>query len=154
MISEERLAEIRERCEKATPGPWEWDERGWTIEGSGKSIVETDCRCYPPEDDDASFIIHARTDLPDLLAAYEALKAENAALLKANTPLRWSKERPTVGGLYHAKISEHLASFVIVYALHNKIRCADIATDDDWAIDDKDLPFTHFAGPLPESEGE
>lgn len=83
-----RLAEIRARAEKATPGPWKWANHdcagGLTewIEGpDGKcvpGIALFDCFYFEPQGSNAAFIAHARTDIPALLSAVEALQAEVA----------------------------------------------------------------------------
>lgn len=53
------LAEIRERAERATPGPWE--SRAWE-----------ENRYYDEEEiNDCNFAAHARTDIPTLLAIVE-----------------------------------------------------------------------------------
>ncbi|WZO97291.1 hypothetical protein EP7_004316 [Isosphaeraceae bacterium EP7] len=70
----DRVKEIKERCEKATPGPWMFDESlhvaagfdpifGW--DGAGK----TECK-----ESDARFIAHAREDIPYLLARVAELE--------------------------------------------------------------------------------
>ena len=91
-----RLDEIKARAAAATEGPWEWTQyRVPTLEGwKGDpatyrwqtEVLEADhngeCGCrsacqleltvLPP---DAEFIAHARTDVPALLAAVEAVLA-------------------------------------------------------------------------------
>jgi hypothetical protein len=76
MTLQQKLEEIKERSQNATPGPWEnrcqqfsnserptsiWTEHGWTarVEGLGPS------HSIP----NAEFIAHARTDVPLLLKA-------------------------------------------------------------------------------------
>lgn len=74
------LKAIKERCEKATPGPWkpEWTE-GDTIRrlrphsnvnlNAGAAwAVGPDARSGLKAKNDAAFIAHARTDLPALVA--------------------------------------------------------------------------------------
>ena len=83
MIPDERMAEIEKRCEAATDGPWEAEPScaggsyGWWVAGY-------DYGTYRDADfereEDARFVAHARTDLPDLLTAYKALLAENERL--------------------------------------------------------------------------
>lgn len=81
-MSSDRLARIKERAEKATPGGWEWDE------GDPGALMAR----FPDQDDpavealvnvgrvvrrvDAEFIAHARSDVPWLLAEVERLAAE------------------------------------------------------------------------------
>lgn len=87
-LTPERLQAIRERCAKASEGPL----------GSGAFGVYVT--------NTAELMVHARQDLPDLLAAYEALQAaakashERAERLAA--PLTWTTEKPTQPGWYWA----------------------------------------------------
>lgn len=83
------LAAIRARAEKATPGPWNHggsasdatngytDE--WVWEGTGHPIGDPDApdtRICSASAADASFIAHARTDIPALLEEVERLQDE------------------------------------------------------------------------------
>jgi hypothetical protein len=80
-----RLAEIRAREEAASPAPWAVE---WANATSGdvtgplpEEVVHSDLggrARYARED--ATFIAHARTDVPDLLAEVEALKSTLATL--------------------------------------------------------------------------
>ena len=99
-LSDERLAEIRERCDKATQGPWELEIKGadaaplvivWARyphrEGLHRHFITyTEYGEKPDPDvlqrnsDNYAFIAAARTDMPDLLAEVERLRAENQAL--------------------------------------------------------------------------
>lgn len=94
-ITPERLAEIRERCENATPGPWGVGNEttiGLGVEqlSSGRfrcaaTIAEVtdelDREDFAAEngvevahaEDDAFFIAHARQDVEDLLAEVDRL---------------------------------------------------------------------------------
>lgn len=85
MLDKKRLAEIRDRADAASPGPWFAHKaefglkecRGITTSPelhAGDDIVVTDSGVYPPEMPDALFIAHARTDVPDLLAEVERLR--------------------------------------------------------------------------------
>ncbi len=84
----ERERAIRERCERATPGPWTVAVVDhWTNDAHGE---RTEIRCPPdpknvngfdvlgwgdgPETWDAAFIAHARADLPAALAEIERLR--------------------------------------------------------------------------------
>lgn len=100
-LSEERLAEIRKRVDAATPGPWEHDldpDSDWfkTTMGCGSvytmgedvmggNIAAPNGDCYPRSGyapkEDMSFIAHARTDVPDLLAEVDRLKRFIAAYI-------------------------------------------------------------------------
>lgn len=82
----DEIEAIRQRAEAATPGPWrEIAESGeWWIEGAavdgqmgmGEIICDTDVT----EQEDLEFIVHARSDIPTLLEAYDRLKAESDRL--------------------------------------------------------------------------
>jgi len=86
MISDERLKEIEERCEAATPGPWLIAEplkpRIFT-RGSGRLANFYDSDQEVSRDwDNAEFCACARADLPDLVAAYRELQTEYTELRK------------------------------------------------------------------------
>lgn len=82
LIPEDRRAEIKARFEAATPGPWFtredyqehqiWDVRGWKEDLDPIAVLDAHCG----QTDNAAFIARARTDLPDLYAENEALRAE------------------------------------------------------------------------------
>lgn len=77
-MREQRIAEIRARCEAASLGPWEWaDDALWAVaptdDFDDSRIIETDSGYYPPRDNDRAFIAHARDDIPWLLAEIERL---------------------------------------------------------------------------------
>lgn len=94
------LDAIRERAEAATEGPWHSHDFGHAGEEEPSSIVvhvgrfdHSDLRTHDTETavawmprwegqehDNATFIAHARTDVPDLLAEVERLTVENARL--------------------------------------------------------------------------
>jgi hypothetical protein len=68
------LEEIRKRAEAATPGPWR--EVNLYIEsGDANERLAEVC-----ESVDATFIAHAREDVPKLLAEVKRLKQENNTL--------------------------------------------------------------------------
>jgi hypothetical protein len=82
-MTDEELTAIRERAEKATPGPWYsyYASRPYVMAGhTPVADVETDA--------DADFIVHARTDVPVLAAEVERLKTE---LFDKAGP-EWAKE--------------------------------------------------------------
>lgn len=70
-MNSEQLNAIKERAEKATPGPWEldtddngiWNEGGRNYLGSVNLSIT-----------DAEFIAHAREDIPQLVAEVERLQ--------------------------------------------------------------------------------
>jgi len=108
-LSDERLAEIRERCDKATQGPWELEIKGadaaplvivWARyphrEGLHRHFITyTEYGEKPDPDvlqrnsDNYAFIAAARTDMPDLLAEVERLRARNAALEGVLREVEW-----------------------------------------------------------------
>jgi hypothetical protein len=84
-LTQEQLEAIRQRAEKATPGPWEFDGVFYCgefpyyidlITGAGDIGVRHN-------KDDATFIAHARTDIPALLDHIAELEAELACLKDA-----------------------------------------------------------------------
>lgn len=91
----ERLAQIRQRCEAATPGPWGYDGQHDEITADSPDakdywLIVSQCRTAPntaPRDGfghqyspDFAFIAAARDDVPYLLAEIERLTAERDAL--------------------------------------------------------------------------
>lgn len=80
-LTDEELDQIRQRCDKASRGPWKS-----YIEGrdhlSGDSVIITgvkgeigeDIYLTGATDDDQDFIAHARQDIPRLLDEVERLK--------------------------------------------------------------------------------
>ena len=78
MLTPERLREIKERCERATPGPWEVEGRGgahmngardYYIVVRGGDIRNASLWTL----EDAEFAAHAREDVPALVAEVERL---------------------------------------------------------------------------------
>jgi hypothetical protein len=84
MLSDERLREIRERAEKAGFSPWSFEPGhvGTTSEclyignRSYNTAMVPGYADHPGNIANASFIAHARQDIPDLLAEIDRLKAE------------------------------------------------------------------------------
>lgn len=82
MLSEQRLSEIRARLKAATPGPWAEHDEVPRVPVSlsvdpNMSLLGLDLDGYARMDsqEDAEFIIHAPTDIADLLAEVERLRA-------------------------------------------------------------------------------
>lgn len=81
-MTDEQLAEIRARCEAATPGPWRSLVEGRDFD-SGSSFIDTplaDERGQGIEvsgatDADQDFMAAARQDVPDLLSEVDRLRA-------------------------------------------------------------------------------
>ena len=79
MLTPERLREIKERCERATPGPWWVDGDPGYAERSRASLGKIDGVLIwgPPgetvggEAANAQFVAHAREDVPLLVAEIE-----------------------------------------------------------------------------------
>lgn len=81
-MSDLNLAAIRERAEKATPGPWE----SYSVPGRNRSaagyaaveVAETEVQVVRDAGGwfDADFIAHARTDVPALVAEVARLQGE------------------------------------------------------------------------------
>ena len=74
-LSESEIAEIKARCDRATPGPWKsWIEKIDII--SGSDFIETsgdDIYITGARKEDQDFIAHARQDVPRLLMEIERL---------------------------------------------------------------------------------
>lgn len=97
-MTDEELAQIKERAEKATEGPWVWDDdydmnvqdlpvlRGkeFNVMDFGNDTTFYPIAGNPPDDEDASFIAHARTDIPKLIAEVEYMREKQAELLEYN----------------------------------------------------------------------
>ena len=81
-LTDEELAEIRERSEMAAAGPWELadtTEGAWIIDEEG-DIISGTCESTT----DAVFIAHAREDIPKLIAEVEYRREKQAELLEYN----------------------------------------------------------------------
>lgn len=72
MLISDRLDEIQARADKALAGPWEVNPFAHSVRKSGTNKVV----CRLSVLDNASFIAHARTDVPALVAALRAVLAE------------------------------------------------------------------------------
>ena len=70
-----RLNEIEARANAATEGPWEADWRftGWDISGNVDDDGLPALIASEVDSEDAEFIAHARTDVPDMAAALRAV---------------------------------------------------------------------------------
>ncbi|UYZ12187.1 hypothetical protein A6764_00045 [Brevibacillus sp. WF146] len=81
-ITPEELTAIRERAEKATPGPWLWSgakvlNGKYMFVPQGSYLADTLITfgdTYENGGYDAEFIAHAREDIPRLLAEIERLR--------------------------------------------------------------------------------
>lgn len=72
-MTPERLAELKELCQKATPAPWE------TNIYAGNFFLSHPKAGVIPTTQDMDFIAAARTALPELIAELEALREVAAA---------------------------------------------------------------------------
>lgn len=112
-LTAERLAEIKARAEKATPGPWFLRDEGtfgevlvqYRTEPHGfRFPVARAVRSTPGYAESAEFIAHARQDVPDLVAEVERLREENEELLEAiGTVLAETREPLTLGAVRDAR---------------------------------------------------
>lgn len=87
-LTNEELAQIRERVEKATKGPWETSTSGDGIKAGKYHIGVISKPHYFPyglgTKEDATFIAHAREDIPKLLAEVERLKSVVSEIITDN----------------------------------------------------------------------
>jgi hypothetical protein len=96
----DRIEEIKERVDKATPGPWVsecevgetfiWNanKTGWR--GPGPALVVDDEYISP---ENADFIAHSRDDIPYLLTRLASVEAENREHVLRADSLRAEIER-------------------------------------------------------------
>lgn len=81
-MKQDELAAIRERCEAATPGPFDTyvhgDNAGYTVAKFGDNGQDVFWTFVKRED--AEFVAHAREDVPALLDEIDRLRAEVANL--------------------------------------------------------------------------
>ncbi|MCX6785204.1 MAG: hypothetical protein NTV81_04795 [Candidatus Komeilibacteria bacterium] len=83
LLPNEELEEIKQRCERASPGPWRSMVEG-RDHTSGSDFIMTGTTEARGEDiellgatiDDQEFIAHARQDIPRLLEEIERLRLE------------------------------------------------------------------------------
>jgi hypothetical protein len=75
-LSEEEIAEVRQRCENATPGPWKsYIESREKMSGSDFIMTGAeDIYLTGATMADQEFIAHARQDIPKLISEIKRLK--------------------------------------------------------------------------------
>jgi len=73
---QERLEAIKERCEKATGGPWSLDKFNCVIAGFHWIAIMDSTESPAVESCNADFIIHSRSDIPYLVSVIESLMGE------------------------------------------------------------------------------
>lgn len=109
MLTDAELKQMRERCDKATPGPWVPFVRpyqaGWSVSGIATAdTADTIISCAPNAfggrpgvESDRDFIAHARADIPRLLDEIDRLAGRVAELEAelAETPptLEWLRQQ-------------------------------------------------------------
>lgn len=84
------IKKLRELCEKATPGPWEWqysEKWGTSVFNDTLGVITayTNERGNPDitiAEEDLEFIAAARTALPELLDEVEMLRKENQEMVR------------------------------------------------------------------------
>ena len=85
-----RLEEIRQRTEAATPGPWKVVDQGNTVPSlqvvnettwENPKQIKVCSSISPKREADANFIAHSREDMEWLLTLADALKAQLASTL-------------------------------------------------------------------------
>lgn len=86
------IAKIRERADKATEGPWQWDNEKYKsqlgetapslVAGGAHGVLSCDGPLNGPNSNDAAFIAHARTDLPAALDLLEEARDIYEALVE------------------------------------------------------------------------
>lgn len=81
MLSKERIDEIKERCDAATPGPWLQpieDEPGAIVSAERPTAsllaLDVDNMAIFAREEDATFAAKARTDVPELLGEVKRLR--------------------------------------------------------------------------------
>ncbi len=84
MLTKTELDAIRERCEKATPGPWKIYPNidGYDLrDEGGRPVVTEGDWAGVRKIEDACFISECPTDIPALLAHIDALESERQLLI-------------------------------------------------------------------------
>ena len=118
------LREVEARCEKATPGPWDWYN-----DGSVLLAGEPGAEAFPHvlggegdlyiEDGDADFIQHARTDLPLLL---QLVRWQQEAI---ESVLKDSEHNPLAELLRHQPGSSYVKLEAVLARIERAIGEAD-----------------------------
>ena len=108
MITKERLAEIKERCDKATPEPWYVPLHGNIISDESMSLFEVlgkNEQAYA----NMRFVCAARKDLPELLTEYEQLTGsyKKSIILLLRT-VRWHTDTGLMPADLFTEIQNHL----------------------------------------------
>lgn len=105
-MTPQRLAEIRERAERATAGPWylvndnKIHERETKFNEYGVRIGETPnliaVEKWPNGPANTQFIVHSRQDIPELLEYIEELQGAIRQLVDSKSEIKLSGGVPTI----------------------------------------------------------
>lgn len=87
-MNAEQLNAIKERAEKAIPGPWYHNRHNEITTPNGARLSQTVTGI------DAEFIAHVREDIPALVAEVERLKDENSSLKRSLEYIAPRKSNP------------------------------------------------------------
>lgn len=87
-MNAEQLTAIKERAEKATPGPWR------SAGLYGVRTQDAEALSIPLRPSDATFIATAREDVPALVVEIERLMYENSALKRSLEYIAPRKNNP------------------------------------------------------------
>lgn len=105
-MTEERLKELKDLCDKATPGPWIYDWGNWQVEsgnpdhsraGVANAVLDEENHYESfglkgkqnDPVDNCLFIAESRTAIPELIAEVERLKEK---LKEYRPPNIWGNE--------------------------------------------------------------
>ena len=130
-MTDEELQAIRERAEKATPGPWEANEVGLYVIAPLARGKESIARMPYPYGDtsdnqsNAAFIAHARTDIPALLAEVERLRVVERSVQFADSP----EAQAAIEREHERWMAEHAALREIVQAVAKADPLSDVARE-------------------------
>ena len=80
MLTTKECQEIRERADKATKGPWAQNADDASAIEHEYGLFYWQLSAHVDESHNASFIAHARTDIPALLDTVDELRAKLADL--------------------------------------------------------------------------
>jgi hypothetical protein len=115
-LTQQDLRSIKERVEKATPGPWcvAGSDRDYVIAKHGDSerssdnpILWADEDCLEGKKEDAEFIAQARTDVPQLVEEVYRLRAMMQGILN------WQFGRSFWSGIHRKRPDPALAQEIL-----------------------------------------
>ena len=109
-MTEQELAEIRQRANAATPGPWSMKQ-----DGAEFYIADRNGRWLDVTLSDAIFISHARQDIPALLAEVERLRADIEHVSTVGESLAASLDSVKA---YNARLRAALDDMLLLIAEH------------------------------------